>query len=270
MTAEEITMRYFALMPILCLVVSALSHAQITTQYDSQHRLNPVFGPGNELKANLSEHFGIYKCAFDDTIFEREIDELFCAEIAKLKPEYAGVSCDIKDLFAIEPLRHIVFLIVPDPENFHFSISFGYNIVQKRQYLLGKASVRELMQMLETESFHLYTDGEILEYCRLITLLKHPGNYVRFIADVKQLMLEAAGRKAAYYDLERVKQFRNIKIDMPTIKREGRDIKVTYYAAEYDKVLKITATIADERVREYTEKEVGKFPYWYGLDQRMW
>jgi hypothetical protein len=136
---------------------------------------------------------------------------------------------------------------------------------------LGKASIDDLMQMLETENLNLSTDAQILHFCRLITLLKHPGNYVYFVADIKQLMLEAVSRAGVpFYDLKTVKRFKDIKINMPTIDRDGKDIKVKYYAALYDKVYEIKATISDGKMIAYAEQAIGIIPNWNGVDPRMW
>jgi hypothetical protein len=259
--------------PSVILVLIFFCHAlgQIVTTHESANQLSKIGSVGQELKGNLMDCFFVLNCEFADSLSRQNTIATLGKRISDTDSQYAQTEWQLLKPFSVGGHNNIVFYTVPNPHYVHSTFKFVYNIKQNNYYNLRGISVDSLNALLDTEDFHLVYDGEILSYCKFVTILMYPDNYIKFIADIKQLLLDAVSMELySYYDLDKIIDFYKIKVELPSITHDGNLINIFYFAANGDDIVKIKMTLKGKKILGYKEEKIGEVPYWYGFGYRQW
>lgn len=265
--------RFIIQIILLLGVLSGSAGAQFDFNKTKSSMLSQFARKSQELKSNLQYVTNVYDCSFSDTTFRDSVANILGGKIIERMPEYAQskkLKWTIKNCYIIKEFRNLVFINVPNPVYLGYSFKFIYDRNQDKFYFPGDLSIEEINTYFVDYKPILTDDREALLGCWFISILKHPNSYVRFIGDIKELLLEAVtGTSYRYYDLESIKPFLNIKIELPVIYRDNDNTVVSYYFAEHDNVMKATVKFKGETIIDYSEKEIAEVPLWYGFN-RLW
>jgi hypothetical protein len=168
----------------------------------------------------------------------------------------------------VKEFENSIFINLMDPDRNEYGIKFIYDKNQNKYSLVGNLSLEDLNNLFSNYTFDLEYDRDALQICRYITIFKHPNIYVRFIADIKELLLEAvAGNPYPYYNLDTINQFLDIKIELPEIIRDNDNTIISYYFARHDYITKATARFKGNTLTDYKEENIAEVLFWYGTDR---
>ena len=130
-------------------------------------------------------------------------------------------------------------------------------------YILPLGNYNDMNDLISNADLKLNTDFEILRFCRLVTLLNHPSSFVIFISSINELIMEAVYQPLAFYSLRDSMNFSDIKVGLPSIIRDGELIRVNFYIARDEDLLKVKISIIEKKIMAYSEDKIGDFPYWW-------
>jgi hypothetical protein len=265
--------RFIILIILITGIFSGSTGAQIIVSENKSSQLGDLARVGQELTSNLQYFSSVYECTVGDSLFRDSLALILGKKVMEQKPElleYDNLQWVIRNSYAIGRYKNFFILNLQDPEYNQFSYKFLYNKAQDEYYLLGHISVKEINSIFSTEKPLLRDDQEILLFCWFITAFKHSSVYVRFIGDIKELLLEAVtGPRFKYYDLEGIKPFLHIEVELPIIIKEKDDIFISYYFAKHDQIMKAIVKFKGSSIISYEEEKIGEVPMWYGYN-RLW
>jgi hypothetical protein len=225
----------------------------------------------SELQANLALYFTVKECRFLNSANQDSVAALLGKMITESDTGYAEAEWHIFSTYMLKGCDDILFLTVHDPVWIGRAFAFAYSVPQRRYYKLNGIDSSNIMDLLSNCPSDLESDGDIINFCRVMTLMKHARSYIRFIGDIKQLLLESVSLLPfASYDLESIRGFVDIPVELPTIRRNGDTVTAVYYSAIDDLIVKCSAVFEESNLISYGEEEVGIVPNWYGLDPRKW
>ncbi len=246
---------------IFLIFFNGFGHAQIivTDDFVPSH-----MNREEDLKGNLVRYFEVKKCAFIDSISERQYADAIGSVIISRDSTYTNSKWRILSAYSLYDRDSLVFFTMTNPRFIPGSIKIAYIPSRNKYYLLGNISDNDLNSLLNSEWFSIADDSDILRYCRLITILKHPSSYIKFIADIKELLLESLTLRNGF-SLSQVSPFTNIKVTLPSIEKSAESVKISYYFVEDEDINKATVILSGSNITTYQEENIGKIPYWHGL-----
>ena len=200
--------------------------------------------------------------------FKQKIGEMMSSKDQK----YKDVAWQIREAYSISDYKDIFFFSIsrpihnvdPPPEIL-FDVAF--NQTQSRMYLLNGISIDDIDQLFSTEELSLNTDSQILHFCWLSTLLRHPAFNIRFISSIEELLTEAISTEPVFFNLENVIQYEKIKIEMPSIIKNEGIIKATFTMALEDEIREVSISIKNNKIIDYRDNKIAETLEWYGKDR---
>lgn len=257
---------YFILLVMIAMAESLLASNSVRTIWFTNGTCSHYPNITDFIGDNISRYFCIIGCEIADSTEQMQIKADIQNAIERAypdRPELKGHMPYFHYIYTIEGHENLVFFGIPSPVDVHSGLHVVLNQSLNKYYVLPRISVADLDTLLSTEAFNLYADGWVLQYCVLLSSLKHPCCPVRMIGSNGELQLLATLENAGY-DLGPAQKFNNITIDMPQISRDGDLITIIYYIAVGDVIQKVAVKLNGSRVLDYQESEVAKVPGLFG------
>jgi hypothetical protein len=229
------------------------------------------------------EYFCINERQFSDSVELDNLEKRIGNEVFAGDSAYQNARFKVFYAYSLAKLDDVIFLNVYDPviQHYGFSITLVYNSKFNKTYLLGNMTNNDINKLLDGYLKDDTLDYKIIDYCRLFAILHYPGEPIRFISSIEEILLEAVYTDPILFSLgkdstaksrgsfpENVNQWNNVKIGLPTIEKSNSGIMVSFYMAKTDKIYKITMKIMNGEVIEFKEDFITATLGWYG--KRPW
>jgi hypothetical protein len=216
-----------------------------------------------DLERNLRSEFCTLYGTFTDSSEMKstwkDISRILIQKDSSLIPDKPQVG----PILAINDIPEIIFFILTY-QNFPGSpLCVAYNKIKNKYYLLDNIDTESLSDLLSTAKSTPKTYREIIEYCRLLTILRYPGYSLKFISSINELIMTALMRQVSTMDIERAKTYENVKIDIPMVTQNNNIIEVKFVFAKNKDIIQAYAKIKGKELIDYKETIIGEMYDWY-------
>jgi len=225
-----------------------------------------VVPTGNHLSTvgNLLGYFDIFTCKPSDVKEKKHHKQKLNKMLGHHK--YL-ILVDLDELVwsahTIREHTNIVFFSAVNSDLTHIrSYNIAYNQKLDEYYLLKNITIKEIKELLGTESFDLRGHSDYLKYAFLIATLKNSPFRVRMIANIADLYLSAVIMRSFSNKLDGFEKYEDIKLGLPKINQGKDGTDVTFYMArksfgrrQYD-IVNITVTFNNHNVIDYKQEMV--------------
>jgi hypothetical protein len=217
----------------------------------------------SEMEINLSNQFCLVYGSFKDSVQMISTWKEIAALLAEWDSSWSKSAPRFGPIFAIRDIPEIIFFLLPSSDYPMRYASVAYNALQKKYYILNDIDTKGVSSLLGTMKNEPKWDGEILRFCRLIAILRNPGDNIAFISSINELITAAVMRTVATTDLAGAESYKNIKVDLPSISRSEESTEVKFYFAKSRDIIQATFKLKGIKLLDYSENTVGNMPHWY-------
>ena len=206
-----------------------------------------------------------------DPKFYSMINNKFAKAIAAKDSEYKDSQWSISHEYWLKSIPDLIFLEASDNDRVDGApFDIAYDQSTDSLYLLNYITPEQINRIISPSKFSLWFDAQILDYCRLFTIIKYPAATIRFISSIQEILLEAVYANQGFYDLEQVKPADTTKLDIPSIKGMSKlteygaqfsakdTIEVSFYMARNDQIIKVQMTMSKKNVLNYKASLISK------------
>jgi hypothetical protein len=230
----------------------------------------------------LREYYCINERLFPDSTGLRKFESKIGKEVFPDDSLYRKATYHIYYAYSIARLDNIIFLSAYDPvmQHYGFSLSLIYSSKDDKIYSLENLSDTAINNLLDGYLPEKPLDNEVLDYCRLFTILHLGGGSIRFISSIKEILMEAIywdpimftlsndSTKTDDFVREYVNRWNTVTLELPTIKKNENEIEVSFYLVQANKISKITMTIDNSIVINFQKEFITNTLDWYGKRPR--
>jgi hypothetical protein len=258
-------------------------NAQIENFGDSFGKCSKL-GPKNPyIFHSLSEFECVIRCHIPDSTEKMKMVEKINNFIYEEDKEFGSISPKaIWYIYELVDYEKLVFLEIANPRNMGYTFSLGYNLERDKFYFFNK--IEDIQRFLDSEDFRIFSDWQILKYCWIVTALYHNDKPVKFLTSIKELILDAVINRQMFNNLEGVKGYDTLKIELPSIEKNwdasrNRDdlleyyahkmipgvdtVNVSFYIAYGTEIFKVNMSLSGRNITYYKEEFIGNTLKWY-------
>lgn len=277
---EEDTMHNFI---IICLSAVVAMSSEVLVAQSVPHIFNLESNTDHKvswpyLLNNLQTYFRVEIGEAIDPKLSSLIEKRFSKVVASIDSKYKDREWTISHQYWLKSIPDILFFEVSDSKIIDSApFDIAYNQANDSLYLLNYMTKEQIGTMIPPAEFSLSITPQILDYCRLFTLLKYPAASVRFVSSIEEIQMEAIYAQPGFYDLDNVKQGEMIKIDIPSIKGltklpvEGSTflaedtVDVSFYMARDNQIVMVKMALSKTDVLSYETHVVSKTINWHAI-----
>jgi hypothetical protein len=256
---------YQATLIALLLIVSQNMAAEPRINFSEGKYLNGIceFEIMRDLEHNLRSEFCTLYGTFADS---SEMESTWKDISHDLLPRDSSLMLDkpqIGPILAIKDMPEIIYFMLTFRDLPGSPLCAAYNRIQNRYYLLNDIDTKSLSDLLCTIKSTPKTYREIIEYCRLLTIIRYPGYSLKFLSSINELLMTALMRRVSTMDLERARTYEDIKIDIPMVTQNNNIIEVKYAFAKNKDIIQAYVKLKGNEVIDYKETIIGEMYDWY-------
>ncbi|HBC47609.1 MAG TPA: hypothetical protein DEO84_02805 [candidate division Zixibacteria bacterium] len=232
---------------------------------------------------NLKTYFCVDSSGVLDSIPYLQIERNFSNYLPKEDPLHECADWVIPFRYWITSIPNLIFMSISSSSCIDSNpYDIVYDSVNDTLYVLNYFSEGQVAELIPPSRFTLSTETLILDYCRLFALMSNPVANNRFISSIEEILMMAEYSAPMYYNLEALKQYENIKLEMPKISgmtldtlqyggiklRDYAKVEVSFNMARNDEIVRICMNFTKGNIIGYDEKILVKILDWHGFRLR--